>query len=166
MQMQLLSNILLQKTATQVAGRDSTLEKSVLCCQRQIIASYVIMWQLFSHTDIKQCISQMVGNECLTATTHTTRNREHGSGRSGSTFLALELSVKYFASKCIGNSSIVLVENHVWNSRSTGLLLPFYGHFIMLDSLSSKDCFMDWIDVAEGVACHSGDIGGQSLPIP
>jgi hypothetical protein len=25
-------------------------------------------------------------------------------------------------------------------------------YFIMLDSLSSKDCFMDWIDVAEGVA--------------
>ncbi len=36
----------------------------------------------------------------------------------------------------------------------------------MLDSLSSKDCFMDWVDVGEGVACHSGDIGGQSLPIP
>jgi hypothetical protein len=125
MQMQLLSNILLQNGATQIAGRDSTLDKSVLCCRRQIIASYVIMWQLFSHTDIKQCISQMVGNECLTATTHTTRNRGHGSGRSGSIFLALELSVKYFASKCIGNRSIVLVENHVWNSRSTGLLLSF-----------------------------------------
>jgi len=36
----------------------------------------------------------------------------------------------------------------------------------MLDSLSSKDCFMDWVDVGEGVACHSGDNGGQSLPIP
>lgn len=36
----------------------------------------------------------------------------------------------------------------------------------MFDSLSSKDCFMDWVDVGEGVACHSGDIGGQSLPIP
>jgi hypothetical protein len=107
----------------------------------------------------------MVGNECLTTVTHTTRNRGHGSGRSGSIFLALELSVKYFASKYIGNSSIVLVENHVWNSRSTGLLLSFKGHFIMLGSLSSKDCFMDWVDVGEGVACHSGDIGGQSLPI-
>lgn len=163
--MQLLSNILLQKTATQVAGMDSTLDKSVLCCWRQIIASYVIIWQLFSHTDIKQCISQMVGNECLTAVTHTTRNRGHGSERSGSIFLALELSVKYFASKYVGNSSIILVENHVWNSRSTGLLLSFWGHFIMLDSLSSTDCFMDWVDVG-GVACHSGDLGGESLPIP
>ncbi len=53
MQMQLLSNILLQNAATQIAGRDSTLDKSVLCCQRHIIASYVVMWQLFSHADIK-----------------------------------------------------------------------------------------------------------------
>jgi hypothetical protein len=84
MQLQLSSSTLVQNTATQIAGRNSTSDKSVLSCGRQIIASYVIMWQLFGRPDIRQCKSQIIDNECLTTITPTTRNRGHGSGRSGS----------------------------------------------------------------------------------
>jgi hypothetical protein len=59
-------------------------QKSVLSCGRQVIASYVIMWQLFGRPDIRQCKSQIIDSERLTTITPTTRNRGHGSGRSGS----------------------------------------------------------------------------------